>query len=107
MVRGEKTSFRARGNRTLAFTHNLFNGRGLRDPLTGLRLVRWDILKGWVPKSRGFDVEVELNHLVERRGYRIKEIDIGYRHRLGEKKLKLRHGLTIFNRIMLESFRDV
>jgi glycosyltransferase involved in cell wall biosynthesis len=91
------------GNRLLAFTHNMLNGVALRDPLTGLRVVRADILKGWVPKSKGFDIEVELNHHVERRGYEIREMDIPYRSRLGEKKLKLRHGLTIARRIMEET----
>lgn len=91
------------GNRLLAFTHNLLNGVALRDPLTGLRVVRWEILKGWVPKSKGFDIEVELNHQVERKGYDIKEISIPYRLRMGEKKLKLRHGLTIIKRIMAET----
>jgi len=91
------------GNRVLAFTHNLLNGVNLRDPLTGLRVVRWEILKGWKPRSKGFDVEVELNHLVENKGYTITEIPIHYRQRLGEKKLKLRHGFTIFRRIIAES----
>jgi dolichol-phosphate hexosyltransferase len=91
------------GNRLLAFTHNMLNGVAMRDPLTGLRVVRWEILKGWAPKSKGFDIEVELNHHVERKGYGIMEIDIPYRRRLGEKKLKLKHGLTIAKRIMLET----
>lgn len=91
------------GNRLLAFTHNLMNGVALRDPLTGLRVVRWEILKGWVPRSKGFDIEVELNHYVERQGYGIKEISIPYRPRLGEKKLRLRHGFSIVERIMLET----
>jgi dolichol-phosphate mannosyltransferase len=91
------------GNRLLAFTHNMLNGVALRDPLTGLRVIRWDMLKGWTPKSKDFDIEVELNHHVERKGYEIAEIDIGYRPRLGEKKLGLRHGFTILKRIMLES----
>lgn len=91
------------GNRFLAFTHNMLNGVALRDPLTGLRVVRSEILKGWVPKSKGFDIEVELNHHVERRGYDIREIDISYRRRLGEKKLKMRHGLSIVKRIMAET----
>lgn len=94
------------GNRTLAFTHNLLNGVNLRDPLTGLRIVRWSILRDWVPKSKGFDIEVELNHHVERKGYAIKEIDIKYRPRLGEKKLKLRHGMTILMRILEEYVDD-
>ena len=94
------------GNRALAFSHNLLNGVNLRDPLTGLRIVRWNVLRNWKPTSKGFDIEVELNHLVERRGYGIKEVDISYRPRLGEKKLKLRHGLSILARILSESWRD-
>jgi glycosyltransferase involved in cell wall biosynthesis len=91
------------GNRLLAFTHNMLNGVELQDPLTGLRVVRWEILKDWRPTSKGFDVEVELNHHVEREGYGILEVPIHYRPRLGEKKLKLRHGFTILKRIVAES----
>ena len=91
------------GNRLLAFTHNLLNGVNMRDPLTGMRVVRWEIVKNWRPKSEGFDVEVELNHLVERKGFGIVEIPIYYRHRLGEKKLKPKHGFAILKRILLES----
>ena len=92
------------GNRFLAFMQYLLNGVKLRDPLTGLRVVRWEILKDWKPRSKGFDVEAELNHQVEKKGYRIEEIPIHYCKRLGEKKLKLRHGFTILMRILVESF---
>jgi len=91
------------GNRMLAFIHNLLNGVQMHDPLTGLRVVRWEILRDWKPKSKGFDLEVELNHYVERKGYGIVEIPIHYRPRLGEKKLKIKHGFTILKRILLES----
>jgi len=91
------------GNRLLAFAHNFMNGVELDDPLTGLRVVRWEILRDWKPKSKGFDIEVELNHQVERKGYGIVEMPIEYRPRLGEKKLRLRHGLTILKRIVVES----
>jgi len=91
------------GNRILAFTHNMLNGVAMRDPLTGLRVIRWKILQGWTPNSKGFDIEVELNHHVERKGYCIVEIPIRYRPRLGEKKLKLKHGITILKRIVLET----
>jgi glycosyltransferase involved in cell wall biosynthesis len=91
------------GNRVLALVHNMLNGMDLRDPLTGLRVVRWEILKKWEPKSGGFDLEVELNHHVERQGYRIVEIPIFYRLRIGEKKLKLKHGFTILRRMLTES----
>jgi dolichol-phosphate mannosyltransferase len=91
------------GNRLLALTHNFLNGLDLSDPLTGLRVVRAEVLKDWKIKSKGFDIEVELNHRVERKGLGIVEIPIKYRERLGEKKLKLRHGATILKRIVLET----
>jgi len=93
------------GNRILAWTQCLINGVHLNDPLTGLRVIRWRILKNWEPKSKGFDIEAEINYRVEKKGYRIVEIPIQYRSRIGEKKLKLRHGLTILRRIVSESLR--
>ena len=91
------------GNRFLALAQRLLNGVSLRDPLTGLRVVRWRILKKWVPKSKGFDIEAEINYQVKRQGYKTVEIPIKYRDRLGEKKLKLRHGFIILRRIIAES----
>ena len=91
------------GNMLLAFVHNILNGVPLQDPLTGLRVIRTKALQGWVAKSKGFDIEVELNCIVEQRGFRIREIPISYRARLGEKKLKVTHGLTILKRILPET----
>jgi glycosyltransferase involved in cell wall biosynthesis len=90
------------GNKMLAWAHKTLNGVSLQDPLTGLRVIRTGILQDWVMKSKGFDIEVELNHLVAQRGFMIKEIPISYRARLGEKKLKVKDGLTILKRILLE-----
>ena len=91
------------GNRLLALAHNLLNGINLQDPLTGLRVIRAQILRDWKVKSQGFDIEVELNHQVERKGYGIIEVPIRYRKRLGEKKLKASHGATVLKRILLET----
>jgi hypothetical protein len=77
--------------------------RSLNDPLTGLRVVRTEILKNWKVKSHGFDIEVELNHQVERQGFTIKEVPIQYRPRLGQKKLGVKHGAEILKRIMMET----
>jgi len=93
------------GNKMLAFAQLLLNGVKLGDPLSGLRIVRSDILDGWKPKSKGFDVEAEMNAIVGRSGYKIVEIPIDYRVRLGVKKLKLRHGLMIMKRILAESIK--
>jgi dolichol-phosphate hexosyltransferase len=91
------------GNRLIAFAHNFLNGIPLIDPLTGLRVIRSKILRNWKVKSKGFDVEVELNHHVEREGFGIIEVPINYRERLGEKKLGLMNGVEIFRRIVLEA----
>jgi glycosyltransferase involved in cell wall biosynthesis len=91
------------GNRLIAFTHNILNGIALADPLTGLRVVRAGILRNWKVKSKGFDIEVELNHHVEREGFSIVEVPIKYRERLGQKKLGIKHGAEILKRIMLET----
>ena len=92
------------GNKLLAFAQLVMNGINLGDPLSGLRVVRTEALDGWKPKSKGFDVEAEMNAIVERRGYGIMEVPIDYRNRMGEKKLKLRHGIGIMKRILTESF---
>ena len=92
------------GNKLLAFAHKTLNGIELEDPLTGLRVIRTNILKDWNIKSKGFDFEVELNSHVQKQGYVTKEIPISYRIRLGEKKLKARHGFAILSRILKDAW---
>ena len=92
------------GNKLLAFAHRMLNDVELKDPLTGLRVMRAEVLRYWHIKSSGFDIEVELNNYVQKQGYIIKEILIDYRARLGEKKLKARHGVTILKRILKDAF---
>ena len=102
----EGSAFQGRftfGNKLLAFAHSFFNGIDLQDPLTGLRVIRADILRKWIIKSKGFDIEVELNHQVGKQGFQTIEVPIEYRERLGEKKLKMKHGATILKRILYES----
>jgi hypothetical protein len=91
------------GNRILAFTHSIFNGVRMRDPLTGMRVVRAEILRDWKRRSTGFDIEVELNHRIKRKGYNIAEISVMYRARLGRKNLKMRHRATILRRVLIET----
>lgn len=89
------------GNKLIAFSHNLLNGVALDDPLTGLRVVRADLLRNWTVQSKGFDIEVELNYYIEGTGFDIVEVPIGYRKRLGEKKLKPQHGAAILKRVII------
>ena len=94
------------GNKILAFIQNIFYSSNLIDPLTGLRVIRYDLLNQWKPKSKGFGIEVELNYFVERLDYKIVEMPIIYRKRLGRKKLGFKHGYEIFARIIAESLRN-
>jgi dolichol-phosphate hexosyltransferase len=92
------------GNKMLALAHSFLNGVDLQDPLTGLRVVRAEILREWIIKSKGFDIEVELNNHIIEEGFETFEIPIDYRERLGEKKLKMKDGSTILKRIILDIF---
>jgi dolichol-phosphate hexosyltransferase len=91
------------GNKIIASVHTLLNNIDLKDPLTGLRVVRVDLMRNWTPKSKSFDIEVELNSYVEKKGYRIVEVPISYRARIGEKKLRVKHGWAILSRIISET----
>jgi dolichol-phosphate mannosyltransferase len=91
------------GNRLLAFAHKTLNGVALEDPLTGLRVIRIEVLREWQIKSKGFDIEIELNNFVQKQGYTTQEILIDYRARLGKKKLKARDGFTLLRRILTDT----
>lgn len=93
------------GNKMISYVHLILNGIRLNDPLSGLRVVRAELLKKWIPESKGFDVEVEINAMVDNEGYQIAEVPIDYRLRLGEKKLKPRDGFQIFSRIVALSLK--
>jgi dolichol-phosphate mannosyltransferase len=101
-LRGMKGVFHL-GNKLIATVNTLLTGVSLNDPLTGLRVIRADLLREWVPKSKDFDIEVELNNYIQNRGFGIIEVPISYRPRIGEKKLKVKHGLIILLRIVNES----
>ena len=95
------------GNQLLSFVHKLLNGVLLDDPLTGLRVVRADVLRRWRVKSKGFDIEVELNREIKRQNFATVEVPIRYRARMGEKKLRVKDGLPIFKRMLLEFVYDM
>ena len=94
------------GNKILALIQNVFYNSNLVDPLTGLRVIRFELVNGWKPKSKGFGIEVELNYFIEQLGFKIVETPIIYRKRVGKKKLGFKHGFEIFARIVIESLRN-
>ena len=92
------------GNKIIAFAHKKLNNVELKDPLTGLRVIRVAAVRDWRVKSEGFDIEVELNNYVKNQGYDTREILIEYRERVGKKKLKARDGFAILKRIIKDAF---
>ncbi|HXW66446.1 MAG TPA: glycosyltransferase family 2 protein [Thermoplasmata archaeon] len=94
------------GNRVLAQVHRAMNRIPLDDPLSGLRLFRADVVRDWNPRSRGFDIECELNDYVHNvKGLEISEVAVPYRARVGTKKLRFRHGFLILARMVGLRFR--
>jgi dolichol-phosphate mannosyltransferase len=105
-IKDWKSGFRAlmnpyyAGNKILSLFHRVLNGIDMSDPFTGLRAIRYPLIKDWRPKSKSFDIECELNDFVlNEKGCEIVEIPIEYRERVGKKKLGMRHGFTILHRI--------
>ena len=105
-IRDWRSGFRALlnpyylGNKILSLFHRVLNGVNMSDPFTGLRTIRYPLIKGWRPRSKSFDIECELNDFVlNEKGCEIVEIPIEYRERVGKKKLGMRHGFTILRRI--------
>jgi len=89
------------GNKIIRLAHLVLNRVNVRDPLSGLRIIRLNVLENGKLLSKGFDIEIELNCLVKRKGFQIYEVPIGYRQRVGVKKLRIHHAINIFKRILL------
>jgi len=92
------------GNLVLRWMHRLLNGVRLEDPLSGLRVLRYEAVKGLELESEGFDIEAELNCHLLARGWRILEVPIARRKRIGRKKLKVKDGFTILRRMLKHRF---
>jgi dolichol-phosphate hexosyltransferase len=103
---GAKSEAFAVGNRLLGGVHQAINHVPLRDPLSGLRMVRTDAIVDWAPRSRGFDIECELNYFVRHvKDLAIEEVKVAYRARVGDKKLRLRDGFVILRRMVTMALR--
>ena len=91
------------GNLIIRWLYYVWTSIKLEDPLSGLRVVRWKAIEKWSPESKGFEIETEMNLYLIRRGWRIAEIPIAYRERLGRKKLKIRDAIPIINTLRKHS----
>jgi dolichol-phosphate mannosyltransferase len=92
------------GNLVLRWLHGLLNGVRLGDPLSGLRVLRFEAVEGLEIDSVGFDLEVELNCRLRDGGWGIREVPVTYRRRVGGKKLRVSDGFVILRRMLRHRF---
>ncbi|MCX8199458.1 MAG: glycosyltransferase [Sulfolobales archaeon] len=75
------------GNRAISLAFSLMFGKRIRDPCSGMYLLRTDIARMLEITSTGFDVEVDIVGQVTSFG-RVMEVPVSYRKRIGRGKLK-------------------
>jgi dolichol-phosphate mannosyltransferase len=93
------------GNWLITKVFNVLFGTGLRDVCSGMYLLRTEVAREVEFRSKGFSVEVEIAAHVASTGGRIGEVEINYRKRIGDPKLRKLHGISIILsiiRLMLE-----
>ncbi|ACB39409.1 glycosyl transferase family 2 [Pyrobaculum neutrophilum V24Sta] len=93
--RGEMPLVYKLGNGALGWLFRLLFGVDIRDPLTGMYAAKTEVLRDAALEARGFDLEVDLLAKALAAGARVAEVEIGYRRRVGKKKLRPWHGLSI------------
>ncbi|WP_434730983.1 glycosyltransferase family 2 protein [Thermogladius sp. KZ2Tp1] len=93
------------GNWFLTSLFNVFYGVKLSDALSGMYAVRKRVLDEVEFEFKDFSVEAEILSHTLSTGYKVAEVPIKYRKRVGEKKLGVRHGFTILLSMLLLTWR--
>jgi len=83
------------GNRILSLFFRILFGVNLRDVLSGMYAARSKLLRELGFEFSGFSVESEIVAHAVTTGFRVSEIPIAYRRRIGVKKLRVKHGFKI------------
>ncbi|MFZ8842027.1 MAG: hypothetical protein ACO2PM_24495 [Pyrobaculum sp.] len=96
------------GNKALVWLFRLLvgadiTGADITDPLAGMCAARTDVLREATLEARNFDIEVDI--LAMANGARVAEVPIQYRQRIGKKKLKPRHGISIASKMISLAYR--
>ncbi len=94
--KGAFTKLNLIGNKILNFIFRVMYGEDLHDILSGYRALTKDVYKSVELKKQGFEVETELTVETLAKGFKIVEVPIRYRRRVGRTKLKpFRDGIKI------------
>jgi glycosyltransferase involved in cell wall biosynthesis len=84
---------------------NLFFNTNVKDMATGMRMLRVEKFVGNIT-AKSFDVEPQMHCLALKNKWRVKEIDISYKTRVGESKINLSHLFLILYRVVVERFKN-
>ncbi len=88
--------------------HHILNHVNMRDPYSGLRLLRYTCLKDFHPKAQSFDIELEINHYIKQtKQSEILEIPIALRKRLGTIKYGYFNALELIRRMVMMALEDI
>jgi len=95
-------------NLCLSYFLSVLFMRRIHDIETCYKILRTDVAKSLGVRADGFDIEPEITAKLLKRGYRIKEIPISYRHRHYSegKKITWRDGITALLTILKYRFID-
>jgi glycosyltransferase involved in cell wall biosynthesis len=92
------------GNRMFAWLLRIFSSRGVRDTASGMRVVRRDSLRKLFPLPDGMHFTPAMSaRALLGKGIKIAEIDMPYREREGESKLRIGKDGLRFLRVIVEA----
>ncbi len=95
------------GNHLITLLANILYGTRISDLCTGFWGFRREVIQNLNLTSEGFQLEAELLTQLAKKGYKIGEIPIVYRKRVGKAKLDvLRDGLRIARFLIVTRFRS-
>jgi dolichol-phosphate mannosyltransferase len=93
------------GNKILTKFFNTLFGVGLHDVLSGMYIIKTEVLKELMFETRNFGIESEIVAHVISTTRNVAEIPIEYRQRLGKKKLRVKHGFEILREMIRLAWR--
>lgn len=115
MVLGDRISkgsknipfFNRVGNRFFSYMVSFIGGSGIKDAQTGLRVLRKEDYENLDVDAESLEFETKMTVRASKLGYRIEEIPIEYRERVGEAKLNpLKDGWRMFASVPKILFKE-
>ncbi len=82
---------------------NIMFNASLKDINSGMRAIKVKKISGLL-NANGFDIEAQITAQALKKKFKIKEITIKYKERLGQSKIRIKDGFVILSRIIKERF---